>query len=270
MGYTSIKVRRLTPHIGAEIGNLDLTQPLSNVEVQELHEAFAENLVIFFRDQPIDHESHKRLARYFGELHIHVGPSTQSKPLPDQPEIRALHFDETSDEVAGELWHTDQSCAKVPPLGSILYLHTVPPDGGGPTLFASMYAAYEALSPTMQRFLEGLTATHDGSGPFGKNAPVSSHPVVPRHPVTGRKLLYVNRAMTTRINELSRGESDALLEYLFEHMAQPDFQIRFQWEPHSIAFWDNRCTQHKAIWDYYPHVRSGFRIQIKGTAGPVS
>lgn len=270
MGYQAIRVKRLTPHIGAEIGNIDLNQPLSNLEVKELHDAFAENQVIFFRNQPIDHESHKRLARYFGELHLHVGPSTQSKPLADQPEVRALHFDDKSEEIAGEEWHTDQSCAAIPPLGSILYLHTVPPDGGGATLFASMYAAFEDLSPTMQRFLETLTATHDGAHAFGKNAPVAVHPVVPRHPVTGRKLLYVNHAMTTRINELERTESDALLAFLFQHMAKPDYQIRFQWEPHSIAFWDNRCTQHKAIWDYYPHTRSGFRIQIKGTVGPVS
>src|SRR5271170_193643 len=154
MGFSSIRVKRLTPHIGAEIGNIDLTKPLSNQEVQELHEAFAESGVIFFRNQPIDHESHKRLARYFGELHLHVGPSTESVPLPDQPEIRALHFDANSEKVAGERWHSDQSCAAIPPLGSILYLHTVPPDGGGATLFASMYAAYEDLSPTLQRFLE--------------------------------------------------------------------------------------------------------------------
>src|SRR5215467_3739511 len=160
MSYESIKVTALTPHIGAEIGNIDLTRPLSNRQVEELHQAFAENLVIFFRDQPIDHESHKALARHFGELHIHVGPSTESKPLPDQPEIRALHFDETSKKVAGEAWHTDQSCAPIPPLGSVLYLHTVPPDGGGDTLFASMYKAYDALSPRMKAHLEGLTCTH--------------------------------------------------------------------------------------------------------------
>jgi taurine dioxygenase len=270
MGYSSIRVKRLTPHIGAEIGNIDLTKPLSNLEVQELHEAFAENGVIFFRDQPIDHESHKRLARYFGELHIHVGPSTQSQPLSGQPEIRALHFDATSEKVAGEMWHTDQSSAPTPPLGSILYLHTVPPDGGGATLFASLYAAYEGLSSRMQQFLSGLTATHDGSRAFGPGAPLSVHPLVARHPVTGRKLLYVNPSEMSHINELSREESEAVIAFLYAHCAHPDFQMRFQWEAHSIAFWDNRCTHHRAIWDYYPHVRSGFRIQIKGTVPPVS
>ena len=268
MTYQSISVTPLTPHIGAEIADIDLTKPLSNHEVAELHDALAEFQVIFFRDQPIDLAQHEALARHFGELHIHVGPSTESKPLPDHPAIRMLHFDETSEKVAGELWHTDQSCAAIPPLGSILHLHQVPPKGGGATLFASMYAAYDDLSPRMKSFLEGLTATHDGRRVFGPSAPASVHPVVAKHPVTGRKLIYVNRAITSHINELAAEESEAVLRFLYEHITKPDFQIRFQWRAHSIAFWDNRCTQHKAIWDYYPNVRSGYRIQIKGSAPP--
>jgi taurine dioxygenase len=270
MTYETISVTKLTPHIGAEIGNIDLTRPLSNRQVDELHRAFAENLVIFFRDQKIDHEHQKALARHFGELHVHVGPSTESKPLPGQPEVRALHFDETSEKIAGERWHTDQSCAEIPPLGSILYLHTVPPDGGGATLFASMYAAYDALSDKMKSYLEGMTATHDGRRAFGPNAPINIHPVVVKHPVSGRKLLFVNRGQTSHINGIPRNESDAILGYLLEHCADPEWQIRFQWRPHSISFWDNRCTHHKAIWDYYPNVRSGFRIQIKGNAAPIA
>ena len=270
MAYSSITVTPLSPHIGAEIGNIDLTKPLSNSEVAELHEAFAAHQVIFFRDQKIDHEAHKALARHFGDLHIHVGPSTESRPLPDQPEIRALHFDETSEKVAGERWHTDQSCAPIPPLGSILYIHTVPPDGGGDTLFASMYAAYEALSPHMKTYLQSLTATHDGRRAFGPNAPINSHPVIAKHPVTGKKLIFVNRGQTSHINEVPPEESEAILSFLYQHCARPDWQVRFHWRPHSIAFWDNRCTHHKAIWDYYPNVRSGFRIQIKGTQPPIA
>jgi taurine dioxygenase len=170
--------------------------------------------------------------------------------------------------VSGEVWHTDQSCADVPPLGSILYNHTIPPDGGGDTLFASMYKAYDELPPRMKEHLEGLTATHDGAFAFGKDAPVAVHPVVPRHPVTGRKLLYVNIGFTTKINDLSDKESAALLAFLFDHCADPRWQVRFRWEPHSIAFWDNRCTQHMAIWDYFPNTRSGYRVQIKGSAPP--
>jgi len=270
MKYESIQVTPVTPHIGAEIGNIDLTKPLSNREVEELHQAFTEHQVIFFRDQRIDHEAHKALARHFGELHVHVGPSTESRPLPDQPEIRALHFDANSEKVAGEVWHTDQSCAAIPPLGSVLSLHTVPPNGGGATLFASMYAAFEALSPRMQSYLEGLTATHDGRRAFGPNAPITVHPVVAKHPVSGRKLLFINRGQTSHINEIPRDESDGVLAFLFQHCANPEWQVRFQWREHSIAFWDNRCTHHKAIWDYYPNVRSGFRIQIKGSTPPIA
>jgi taurine dioxygenase len=270
MSYQTISVTQLTPHIGAEIGNIDLTKPLSNSEVQDLHTAFAQFGVIFFRDQAIDLAHHEALARHFGDLHIHVGPSTQSKPLPDHPAIRILHFDENSEEVAGEEWHTDQSCAAIPPLGSILHLNTVPPDGGGATLFASMYAAYDALSDRMKTYLDGLVAVHDGRMVFGPNAPVTSHPIVARHPVTGRKLIYVNHAMTTKIEGMPAGESKALLAFLCDHCTKPDFQVRFQWRKHSIAFWDNRCSQHKAIWDYYPNVRSGYRIQIKGAAPPLA
>lgn len=264
MSYETLTVEPLTPHIGAEIGNIDLTKPLSNHEVDELHQAFAEFGVIFFRDQPISLDDHVALARHFGEMHLHVGPSTESIALPENPAIRKLHFDATSEKVAGEMWHTDQSCAAIPPLGSILHLVETPPRGGGATLFASMYAAYEGLSERMKAYLDGLTAVHDGRGVFGPNAPVTAHPVVARHPVTKRKLIYVSRAMTTHIEGLPRDESDAILAFLTSHCTKPDYQVRFQWRPHSIAFWDNRCTQHKAIWDYYPNVRSGFRIQIKG------
>jgi taurine dioxygenase len=270
MAYETISVTRLSPHIGAEIGNIDLTKPLSNREVEELHQALAENLVIFFRDQPIDFEAHKALARHFGELHLHVGPATDSRPLPDQPEIRELYFDENSEKVAGERWHTDQSCAAIPPMGSILHLHIVPPDGGGDTMFASMYAAYEALSDRMKAYLEGMTATHDGSRAFGKNAPISVHPIVAKHPVTGRRLLYINSGQTSHINGVPREESDAILQFLYAHCANPEWMYRFRWYEHSIAFWDNRCAHHRAIWDYYPHVRAGYRIQIKGSSPPIA
>jgi taurine dioxygenase len=261
-------IRKLSPHVGAEVGNIDLTQPLQPDEIEELHRAFAQNGVLFFRDQKIDFEAQKRLARYFGELHIHVGPSTGSEALEEDPVVRRQHFDETSKKISGEAWHTDQSCADVPPMASILYNHTIPPDGGGDTLFASMYAAYDELTPRMKEFLEGLTATHDGSRAFGPGSPVNVHPVIPRHPVTGRKLVYVNPGQTSHINELSKSESKAVLEFLYEHCADLRWQIRFSWQPHSIAFWDNRCTWHRAIWDYFPNVRSGYRVQIKGAAPP--
>ncbi len=267
--YETITVTPVSPHIGAEIGDIDLTKPLSAQQVKELHEAFTRHLVIFFRDQKISFDDQIRLAEHFGPLGKHVGVSTISKPT-DHPLVRRFHYDETSKKISGENYHSDQSCAAVPPLGSMLYNHTVPPDGGGDTCFSSMYAAYEALSPKMKAYLEGLTATHDGTRVFGPGTPISVHPVITRHPVSGRKVIYVNTDFTSHINDVSPQESKAILEYLYDHCRREEWSCRFRWRAHSIAFWDNRCTQHKAIWDYWPHVRSGFRVQIEGTAPPVA
>ena len=220
MGYESISVTAVTPRIGASVEGVTLSKPLSNRQVEELHHALAEHQVLFFRDQPLDVEAHKRLGRYFGELHIH--PNT---PGPEgHPEILPIHADANSKRINGEYWHSDVSCDEVPPMGSILYLHTVPPCGGD-TLFASQYAAYDALSPRMKVYLEGLTATHSGDHVYrrnnarigrketGKVYPTASHPVVRTHPVTKRKALFVNRTFTTHIDELPRDEGRAILVF---------------------------------------------------------
>jgi taurine dioxygenase len=271
----TLTVTPLSPHVGAEVGNVDLTKPLTPEQVNGIRGALARHGVVFFREQPIDLEMHRRFAMYFGELHVHVGgEGTASKPDEKYPEARRQHFDANSKRVSGEVWHTDQSCAAIPPMASILHQRIVPPEGGGDTLFASMYAAYDALSDRMKGFLAGLTATHDGAKLFDKGTrtiyPVSSHPVVAVHPWTGKRLLYVNRGQTTHIDGLPADESAAILEFLFAHIECPEWQMRFRWREHSIAFWDNRCTQHRAIWDYWPHVRSGYRVQIKGTQPPVA
>jgi alpha-ketoglutarate-dependent taurine dioxygenase len=273
MAYETITATPVSPVVGAVVGDIDLTKPLTNRQVQDLHEALIEYQVLFFRNQKVDFESLKALGRHFGKLHISVGgDGTNSKQLKSDPEVRALHFDQNSEQVSGERWHTDQSCAAIPPMGSVLYLHTTPPKGGGDTMFASMTAAYDGLSPRMKVYLEGLTAVHDGARAFARtatnNLPVTVQPIIAKHPVSGRKLLYVNRAFTSRICELSEDESEGILNIIFRHCEHVDFQYRFRWEPHSIAFWDNRATHHRAIWDYYPNVRSGYRIQIEGT-GPV-
>jgi taurine dioxygenase len=267
--YQTIKVTPLSPHIGAEIGNLDITRPLSDQEVADLKAAFTRHLVIFFRDQPISHDDQVRLAGYFGQLGRHVGASTLSKKT-DNPYINQFDYDENSKRISGEVWHTDQSCAPIPPLGSMLYNHIVPPDGGGDTMFANMYRAYDALSDSMKVYLQGKTATHDGVKIFGAGTPTASHPVITRHPESGKKLIYVNAAFTTKIDGLPKRESARILDFLFEHVAQPEWTTRFRWRAHSIAFWDNRCAQHYAINDYWPNVRSGFRVQIEGTAAPVA
>jgi len=265
MAYETIDVQPMTVRIGAEIFGIDLGHPLSNRQVQEVHDALLEHQVIFFRDQRLEHESHKRLGRYFGDLMLHSGVAG----LPDHPEIVEIRGDANSKYVAGERWHSDLSCDEIPPMGSILYLHTVPPVGGD-TLFASMYAAYDALSPRMKAYLEGLTAVHDGDMIYKKydptrSYPINSHPIVRTHPVTKKKCLYFNAQYVTYIDEVERDESDAIFDYLAGHCAKERFQVRFRWRPNSVAFWDNRCTQHQAIWDYYPQVRSGYRVTIKGT-----
>jgi len=271
MSSTTLEVKLLSPHLGAEIAGIDLTSPLNNREVEELHNALNEYQVIFFRDQKLEHHSAKALGRHFGALHIHP-----NEPGPEgHPEILPIHADANSKRIAGERWHSDVSCDPEPPLGSILYLHTVPPFGGD-TLFASQAAAYDALSPRFKTFLEGLTAYHDGGPSYretnaklgrpenGKIYPNAVHPLVRIHPVTKRKTLFANRGFTIRINELPSDESRAVLDFLFEHSTKPDFQVRFSWQPHSVAFWDNRAVQHLAVWDYFPEVRSGFRVTIKG------
>ncbi len=268
----TLRFVKLSPHLGAEVEGLDLSGALSDSAVEALRAALAEHQVLFFRDQRLGYESGKALGRVFGELHIH--PNT---PGPEgHQEILPIHADATSRRVAGERWHSDVSCDPVPPSVSILYLHTVPPVGGD-TLFASQTAAYDALSPRLQAYLDGLTALHEGAPWYrasnakegiaetGRSYPSAVHPVVRTDPATGRRALFVNRGFTTRINELPEAEGRAVLEFLFEHATRPEFQLRFRWQAHSVALWDNRVLQHLAIWDYFPQVRSGFRITVTGT-----
>ena len=268
--YQTLTVDKLTPIIGAELGGIDLSKPLPEGQLDEIHRALAENLVIFFRDQHISKEQHLAFGRNFGGLHIH--PAAPHEP--GMPEMMIIHADRNSPRANGEGWHSDVSCDIEPPIGSMLYIRTCPPHGGD-TLFASMYAAYEALSDRMKAYLDGLTALHDSDhvyrGTYANYGvadkpeyPHANHPVVRTHPVTGRKALYVNRGFTTCINGIPRDESDGILSYLFAHMENPIFQCRFRWRENSIAFWDNRCAQHRAMWDYWPHTRSGNRVTIAG------
>jgi taurine dioxygenase len=270
MPYDTVTLDKLTPVIGAEINGVDLSEPLSNRQLDELHRALAENLVIFFRDQTLTPQQHLAFGRLFGDLHVHPAAPHEE----GMPELMTIYADKDSPRANGEGWHTDVSCDPEPPMGTILYIKRCPPKGGD-TLFASMYAAYEALSERMRTYLSGLTAIHDGEhvyrGLFDNHGqaeratyPRAEHPVVRTHPVTGKKALFVNRGFTTRILGIPIDESDAILRYLYEHMENPLFQCRFRWQPSSIAFWDNRCTQHRAMWDYWPHTRSGNRVTVKG------
>jgi taurine dioxygenase len=267
---TAIRVRPLTPTIGAEIEGVDL-EDVSDSTFESLAEALAKHLVIFFRDQDISVEAHKAFGRRFGELDVHPN----DPGLEGHPEVMIIHADEHSKRVAGEMWHSDVSCSGEPPMGSILRMFAVP-EAGGDTLFANMYAAYDTLSDRMKQYLQGLRAVHDG-GPYyrdvnrtlgrkteGRSYPLAEHPVVRTHPVTGRRCLFVNSMFTTRLLGVPRAESDTILGYLFEHVKNPLFQCRFRWQTNSVAFWDNRCTQHFAIWDYFPNLRSGYRVTVRG------
>jgi len=271
LSYNIIEVRELTPGIGATVAGVNLAEPLRGQVYQEVHDALMSHQVLFFHDQEMTIDQHLALGRSFGELHVHPG----SPPPDGYPAVLVVHADADSTKISGERWHSDVSCDEEPPMGSILHLHTVP-SSGGDTIFSSMYSAYEALSAPMKKLLDGLTATHDGEQVYrgrysergiddiGKSYPKAVHPVVRTHPVTGRKALYVNAYFTTHINELSTEESRALLDYLAVHTTQPAFQCRFKWRRNSVAFWDNRCVQHIAMWDYYPQVRSGYRVTVKG------
>ena len=274
--YRTFEIDSLTPHIGAEVRDIDLSRPLSNEQAQDIHDAWLDWKVLVFRDQHIDREHHKSFARRFGGLHVHP----MQHAYRGDPEILKVKTAADSAYTAGDGWHTDVTCDEVPPLGSMLYVTETPESGGGDTLFADMYLAYDLLSEPMREFLDGLTAIHDGAIPYVGSYkstppeggyPRNEHPVVTRHPGTGRKVLYVNRGFTSHIVGLSRPESTALLDMLYRHIdSTPRLWGRVEWRPNTLTFWDNRCTQHHAVWDYYPHTRYGERVSILGEERPAA
>ena len=274
--YDSFEISTLTPHIGAEIRSLDLAKPLSEPQEKELRRAFHDWMVLVFPDQQLTRDQHKDFARHFGRLHVH--PMHQGGHRGRDPEILPVRTSAKSAYTAGDGWHTDVTCDETPPMGSMLYVTETPECGGGDTLFADMYLAYELLSEPVKRFLDGLSAVHDGAIPYvggyktkppEGGYPRSEHPVVTRHPETGRKVLFVNSGFTSHIVGLSRAESRGILGILYRHIdSTPKLYCRVQWKPNTLTFWDNRCTQHHAVWDYYPHSRYGERVSIVGDKRP--
>jgi taurine dioxygenase len=275
MASANIGIRPLTPHIGAEVDGVDLSQPLSDGQLSDIRRAFLDWSVLVFRNQRISRAQHKAFGAHFGPLHVHPLKAAHAYDGGDDPEVLLVKTTAKSKYTAGDGWHTDVSCDEKPPMGSMLYVTEVPPNGGGDTLFADMYRAFESLSEPMQRFLETLTAVHDGARPYlgsygyqpptGQTYPKHEHPVVTRHPETGRKVLFVNSGFTTHIKGLRPFESKALLDMLFDHIATtPSLTCRVRWEPGTLTFWDNRCTQHHAVWDYFPESRYGERVSIVG------
>jgi taurine dioxygenase len=271
-GYRHIDVRRFAPALGAEIRGVELADGLGEEAYREVRRAFLEHQVLFFKEQSeMSPPTQVAIGKLFGELHIHPAAPTMA----GHPEVFEIYAHRDSKVANGEFWHSDVSCDEVPPIGTLLQIHVLP-EIGGDTLFANMYAAYEALSAPLKEMLQGLTAVHGSEHVYrgrytdrgvddrARVYPQAVHPVVRTHPETGRKALYVNRTFTTRINELEAEESDAILDLLFRHCEQIDFQIRFRWQRHDVAFWDNRCVMHHAVWDYWPHARKGRRVTIKG------
>ncbi|MAV33188.1 MAG: taurine dioxygenase [Gammaproteobacteria bacterium] len=260
--------------LGAELHGVDLTQKLTNEILNEIRSLLVEHQVIFFRNQAIRPEQHKILAEAFGPLQTHPAYET----VKDFPEITIL---ESTPEKPSkiEAWHADMTFRAHPPLGAVLRSKICPPKGGD-TLWSSMTAAFDGLSPDMQTFLCGLSAVHDFSHGFKeslaepggrkrleqavKENPPVIHPVIRIHPESGKKVIFVNSLFTTHIVGLHKKESDALLSFLFEHIVTPEFSCRFQWRPNDIAIWDNRSTQHKPINDYFPAHRRMERITIDG------
>jgi len=266
-------LERLAGSLGAEVSGLDLARPLDATTRQALHDAWMEHQVLFFREQAISIDEHKAFARNFGELHVH--PVLQQMADQGHPEIVVLESF-ASRPVVADRWHSDVTFEKCPPLGSILRAVAVPA-AGGDTMWASMYAAYEALSDAMQRLLSGLTAFHDGGGfrAIARNEAQKKdlearqnavHPVVRTHPVTGRKGLFVNSVFTKGIVGMKPAESHALLGFLYDHVATPDFSCRFRWRKDSLAMWDNRCTQHRVLADALPEYRRMERVTLIGDA----
>ena len=269
-----LEIKHMAGALGAEIRGLDLSRELDEEDSLRIRKLLNEYEVIFFRDQDISPASQRALALTFGPLQTHPAYDT----VAGFPEITIL--ESTPDKPTKiEAWHTDMTFRLHPPMGTVLKSVVVPVRGGD-TLWSSMTAAYEGLSFQMQKFLDGLTAVHDFSHGFKEslaepggqerlaeavaaNPPVR-HPVIRTHPETGKKVIFVNSLFTTHIEGLRTAESEAILAMLFAHIRTEEYTCRFQWEPHSIAIWDNRSTQHKPINDYFPAHRRLERITIDG------
>lgn len=292
-----LDVRPLSANVGAEIHGLDLKQPFDTPTLAAVRATWVKHKVVFFPEQHLTPEQHVAFAQQFGEL----TPAHPVLPgLASHPEVFEIDYGalvrtakkrgasrNSLVKSAGLDWHTDITFVPAPPNGSILNA-VVMPESGGDTMWTNQVAAFEALSPTMQSFLETLTAVHDGASAFaaflkaGRSVewdgvqytslePVV-HPVVRRHPETGEKSLFVNAGFTKRITELAPAESDALLAFLYRHSTAAEFVVRYHWRTGDVGMWDNRATQHAVVGDYGDQDRVIQRVTLKGEApvGPAT
>jgi len=272
--YHTIGVEPIAGALGAEISGVDLAGDLDDETVAEIRRAWLDHLVVFFRGQELAPEAFLAFARRVGEPVEY--PFV--KGIDGFPEI--ITVSKLPDETVnfGGIWHSDTVYLDQPPMGTMLVAREVPPRGGD-TMFASMYAAYEALSPGLQRMLEGVRAVNTSAladvsktredrrrdaGTQDDREYVSEHPVVRTHPETGRKALYVNVAHSSRFAGFTDDESRPLLQFLFAHSVRPEFTCRFHWQVGSLALWDNRCAMHNPINDYHGFTRTMHRITLAG------
>ena len=265
--------------IGGVVQGINLCRPIDETAFTFLRSALLEYEVLFFRDQPMSPENHAAFANLFGQPQLHEAYDH----VDGYPQLTILENDRERPSKI-EMWHTDMTFRPCPPIGSILHGVSIP-EKGGDTLFASMSAAYEGLSDKMQSLLSGLTATHDFSYGFRESLeepggserladmvaenPSVEHPVIRTHPISGKKSIFVNSLFTVRIKGMQPKESRALLDFLYSHVTTPEYTCRFNWQPNSVAFWDNRITQHKPVNDYWPAHRKMQRITIDDGRRPV-
>jgi taurine dioxygenase len=271
MTYDTIEVSKLTGGCGAEISGVDL-KAMSNRQWNEVQQAFVEHGVIFFRDQDLTTEQHIEFAQRWAPIDI----NRFFPAVAGYPQIAEVRKEPEGKKNIGNLWHTDHSYDQKPAMGSILLAREVP-DEGGDTLFANMYLAFETLSEGMKKMLRGLSAVHSSVHVFGPKNDRGAmgfkgtdqvgdviHPVVIKHPLSGREALYVNADFTTQFEGWTVEDSKPLLEQLYRHAVRPEFTCRFRWRNNSIAFWDNRATWHYAAHDYHGARRLMHRITVAG------
>ena len=275
----NLKATRLTPTIGAELTGVDFSKPLSQSDYDAVYDALIEHQVIFFRDQNLSPQAHLDFAKSFGDPEP---PHPYYPHLDGLPQVMLLDFGPHNPPNTDQ-WHTDVTFQPNPPFSSILYSVEIPPVGGD-TLWCSTTAAYEALPDGIKADIAGLRAIHDMSDfrnkytrgePNGAATKLDQayqkfgsalHPIVKFHPATGKPGLFANPGFTLQVEGLAAAQSRRLLAYLYDHMNQPQFQVRFKWTENCIAMWDNRCTMHFATSDYLPHRRRMHRVTVTNDA----
>ena len=275
MQQSAIEVRPIAGALGAEIGGVDLNAEVSDAAIAAIRRAWLKHCVIFFRDQALAPAQFLSFARRFGEI-VEYPFIKGIEGFPEIIPVVKLEHETTN---FGGIWHSDTSYLPKPPMATMLIAREVPRHGGD-TMFANTYLAYETLSDGMKQMLEGLIAVNSSRKADASRTRedrvkemrrddalqeyVGEHPVVRTHPETGRKALYVNVAHSMRFKDMTEAESAPLLNYLIQHQTRPEFTCRFRWQVGSIAFWDNRCTQHNPVNDYHGYRRAMHRITLAG------